>query len=245
MSRDSHFSAYDFDCEDADPFPVARPVTAPPRTTRRRIVERRVVGDGPGERVDTLVQCPLRARWPSFDECSSCERWKGYSLDPSGQESFVSCASLDPLPSLAVALARAEWSPGARTPVSAVMSDPICVRGEVGLAALASLFAARRIGGAPVVDDDGKPIGMISRADLARCNPRLTALEAMTPGVVSLVESASVADAAALMATKEIHRVVVVSRSGHVVGIASTLDVARWLASNDRACPGNRAVSAS
>ena len=145
----------------------------------------------------------------------------------------MSCAFVDRLPSPAAAVAGAEGTLAARTSVSLVMSDPVCVRGSVGLGELASLLVARRIGGAPVLDDDGKLIGMISKTDLARSNARLMALEAMTPEVVSLGETASVADAAALMAGKGIHRVTVTSRSGQVVGVVSTLDVARWLASNE------------
>ena len=40
---------------------------------------------------------------------------------------------------------------------------------------------------------------------------------------------AAVALAAALMAYEGVHRIVVVDRGGYVVGLVSSLDVARWL----------------
>lgn len=54
--------------------------------------------------------------------------------------------------------------------------------------------------------------------------------DVMTPLAFTLPESASIARASALMALETVHRVPVVSGSGRVIGILSTLDVLRWLA---------------
>lgn len=54
--------------------------------------------------------------------------------------------------------------------------------------------------------------------------------EVMTPLAFTLPESASIARASALMALETVHRVPVVSATGRVIGILSTLDVLRWLA---------------
>jgi CBS domain-containing protein len=56
-----------------------------------------------------------------------------------------------------------------RTPVSAVMTTRVlAVRPDVSLDALAHLLLDRGIGGAPVVDEEGRPIGVVSKTDLVR-----------------------------------------------------------------------------
>ncbi len=59
---------------------------------------------------------------------------------------------------------------------------------------------------------------------------RGTAAEVMTPFAFAVDENASLARAAALMAFERVHQVPVVSRSGRVVGVATAVDVLRWLA---------------
>jgi CBS domain-containing protein len=56
-----------------------------------------------------------------------------------------------------------------RTPVSAVMTTRVlAVRPDVSLEALADLLLDRGIGGTPVVDEEGRPIGVVSKTDLVR-----------------------------------------------------------------------------
>jgi CBS domain-containing protein len=53
------------------------------------------------------------------------------------------------------------------TPVSAVMtSDVFAVRADVSLEALTDVLLERGIGGAPVVDEEGRPVGVVSKTDL-------------------------------------------------------------------------------
>jgi CBS domain-containing protein len=52
----------------------------------------------------------------------------------------------------------------------------------------------------------------------------------MTQSALWLPETASLGQAAALMALERIHRVPIVSGDGRVVGIISTLDISQWLA---------------
>ncbi len=59
---------------------------------------------------------------------------------------------------------------------------------------------------------------------------QLTAGELMTPVVFSVPESASIARAAAIMAYEGVHRVPVVSEYNEVIGVVSSLDIARWVA---------------
>ena len=52
----------------------------------------------------------------------------------------------------------------------------------------------------------------------------------MNPSPVVVREGMTVPLAAAVMAAARVHRVLVVSAEGTVVGILTTLDVVRWLA---------------
>ena len=63
--------------------------------------------------------------------------------------------------------------------------------------------------------------------------PVATVGEIMTSVAFTLSEQATIAEAAALMAFERTHRVPVVSRSGVVVGIVSSLDVLRWIAESE------------
>jgi CBS domain-containing protein len=56
-----------------------------------------------------------------------------------------------------------------------------------------------------------------------------TASDVMTPLALALTERASIARAAALMAFEGVHHVVLVGATGAVVGVLSSLDIARWL----------------
>ena len=95
------------------------------------------------------------------------------------------------------------------------------------------------LSGVPVVDEGGKPIGVVSQADLvlhhyesgtASYEPPSTVSDIMTDVSFTLNEGASVSQAAALMALKSIHRIPVLDPVGQVVGILSSLDVLYWLA---------------
>lgn len=134
-----------------------------------------------------------------------------------------------------------------------VMSrNVVAVRPEDSLDAVTATFLQRGISGAPVVDDDGRPIGIVSKTDLLRASYDAAdddvvedhcergfhvhdlatpcVRDVMTPVVFALPEDAHVSRAAALMAYENVHRVPVVDDGGRLVGIVSTTDVVRWMA---------------
>lgn len=112
----------------------------------------------------------------------------------------------------------------------------ICVRKEVPVRKLLSLLLEHGIGGAPVVDDAGVAVGVVSKTDVlqavdaGRDLATTTVDDVMTPLAFTLREDALLARAAALMAAEGIHRLPVVAHGGGVVGIVTPLDVTRWLA---------------
>jgi CBS domain-containing protein len=126
--------------------------------------------------------------------------------------------------------------------------DVMCVRQDVPLDGLALLLLERGISGVPVVDEEGAPMGMVTKTVLLRAlrsdvdpddedhGPRLDSLrritvaEVMTPLVLSLPEDATVERAAAVMAFEGVHRVPITSTGGTLVGLLSTIDIVRRMA---------------
>lgn len=125
----------------------------------------------------------------------------------------------------------------ASAPLSLIMARKVvCIRGDVDASEARSRILSRGVSGMPVVDNWGRAIGMISRTDLVEHEVTSApsgrhVIDVMMPLVFSLPPDATIGQAAALMAYEGIHRVVVVDRSGYVVGLVSALDIARWLGS--------------
>lgn len=84
------------------------------------------------------------------------------------------------------------------------------------------------ITGAPVVDDDGRPLGMVSLRDLVT-RKGACASELMTSPAATVPAEAPIAEAAHLLAETGYHRLVVVDWDGRAVGVVSSLDVIRGL----------------
>lgn len=140
-----------------------------------------------------------------------------------------------------------------RTPIREVMShDVVTVRGDATLEQLADLLLVRGLSRVPVVDEAGRPIGVIGKTDLvaehhvrgdtAEVDQRggrspgehvheVDALvrDVMTPLTVSLPPTASVAEASQIMVTRNLHALPIVS-DGRVVGMLSSTDVVAWVA---------------
>jgi CBS domain-containing protein len=99
-------------------------------------------------------------------------------------------------------------------------------------------LAHRGVSGAPVLDDDGQLVGVLSETDLleARVGDGLARNEAtlvddaMTPALLSVAPGDPVAEVVALMIAHRAHRVLVLGDAGELVGIITTVDVLRELA---------------
>jgi CBS domain-containing protein len=124
---------------------------------------------------------------------------------------------------------------GASAPLSLVMARKVvCVRADMDASEARARILSRGVSGLPVVDNWGRAVGVLSRSDLVehevtgRPSGRQVA-DIMSPFVLSLPQDASIGQAAALMAYEGVHRIVVVDRSGYVIGLVSALDIARWL----------------
>jgi CBS domain-containing protein len=139
-------------------------------------------------------------------------------------------------------------------PVEAVMQrEVVTLRPEASVRDAERLFAEHRIGGAPVVDDAGRLVGVLSQSDLARVEaerPSTAAAGAffsdvddyrdlaaapaapsvvpvarvMSREVLSIAPGATLAEAARRMRERRVHRLLVVE-DGALRGIVSAFDL--------------------
>ncbi len=140
--------------------------------------------------------------------------------------------------------------------VAEVMTtDVLTVRLETTLKDVARLLGARGISGLPVVDDDGRVLGVVSEADILakerrpaesrgdrgrrRSSPERTkaeartVAEAMTAPAITITADHRVDGAAALMLDCRVNRLPVVDGDGHLVGIVTRADLVRAFAATD------------
>ncbi|HLT39298.1 MAG TPA: CBS domain-containing protein [Enhygromyxa sp.] len=82
---------------------------------------------------------------------------------------------------------------------------------------------------APVVDDDGVPLGLVSLRNLARASRDEPVSRHMTSPAATITRESTVEEAGREMGQLSYHHLVVVDELGKVVGFVSSLDVIRGL----------------
>ena len=204
---------------------------------------------GEGEMLEARsVRCPLSKASVALEHCMGCERCEGHVAQPNGDASLL-CR----IPVAALPRTPAPQDLGMRlksTPVSQVMTANVkCVDTELNLEELAQVFEQKHIRAAPVVDEEGVLVGMVSKSDLVRGHSHEDEDDAfeeggqfppnclgvlvdgiMTKDVAKLPETASLAEAARLFAARGVHHIPVVTQGEVVVGMLSVMDLARWIA---------------
>ncbi len=118
--------------------------------------------------------------------------------------------------------------------IEEVMSkDVICVRQDESLKNVARIFAERRIRSMPVVDDEGRVIGLITTSEIARAyyEGRLDAMvkDYMRRDVPTIDKESDIYDAMKMMTANKIGRLIVVS-NGRPIGIITRTDILQYLA---------------
>jgi CBS-domain-containing membrane protein len=111
---------------------------------------------------------------------------------------------------------------------------------EAGVQEAARLLADHNIGGMPVVDAEGRAVGVVTASDLLARDGRIVAA-LMTARVIAVAEDTPVDQIAQILTGNHIKRVPVL-RDGRVVGIVSRADLVRLLASPWR-CPACGAIA--
>lgn len=205
------------------------------RTAVRRVTV--LSADGTDATVRTVF-CPRRERSEAFEKCCGCSHMKEIHVADDGEHGCVDCSVVAPPPppkgkgdkkevSLrdAAALARL---------VDAMSDDLACVRADVLVEDAAKLMLDRGIRALPVVDEQRKLVGILSKSDLVRARHEVEAgtrvEKVMTPLVHGLPEEAPLAYAISLMAFEGLHEVPAIASDGRVVGMLTAIDALRWMA---------------
>ena len=100
---------------------------------------------------------------------------------------------------------------------------------------LVELLVDENVGALPVIDEDGNPLGIVTRADVleedeAEFDGEACAQELMRRLPITVTPTTPVAEAARLMTRQRVHHLLVVDGQGRLVGMVSSFDVVRWVA---------------
>ena len=147
----------------------------------------------------------------------------------------------------------------ARTAADLMVRNPISLRAEASVTEAMTLFTEKRITAAPVIDEAGRPLGVVSHSDLMihQCEkakhgavhpeyfsePNLAddrahgagktnssiVAELMTPAVFAVSPDTPMKRVVSDMIGLNVHRIFVVDEDGILVGVISTMDVLRHL----------------
>src|SRR5262249_28728374 len=128
-----------------------------------------------------------------------------------------------------------------------LVPNPISVRDDATVQEAVALLIDKGISGAPVINEAGAPVGIVSNSDIlihdreiARirqtgessrlAEPDQTRVrDIMTPVVFSVAPDYPARKVVAEMLALKIHRVFVIDRTGILIGVISALDVLRHL----------------
>lgn len=126
--------------------------------------------------------------------------------------------------------------------------DVQTIRHETSIAEASRQLVAMKVHGAPVIDSDGRLVGLVSQTDLlawhtqtpvggraGNSQPGGAVRDIMTPFAHAVRPDTLVSTAAALMIKRRIHRLMVVDRDLAPVGIVTAFDLLRTVPGvNDR-----------
>jgi CBS-domain-containing membrane protein len=135
---------------------------------------------------------------------------------------------------------------------SRLVLDPVCAAdlmtpNPMSLRALATVPEAiawlteKGFSAAPVIDESGRPLGVVSRADilihererlrssLATADDRTTVADIMTPAVFSVTPQTPVELVVEQLLTLNVHQLYVVDEHAYLIGVISAHDVLRHL----------------
>lgn len=128
--------------------------------------------------------------------------------------------------------------------------NPISIRAEAGVAEAISLFTEKAITAAPVIDESGRPVGVVSRSDLLvhQCEQekqhkgrgptrehgeshsrKATIAHLMTPAVFAVAPDTPIQRVVKDMVGLHVHRLFVVDENGILIGVITTMDVLKRL----------------
>jgi CBS-domain-containing membrane protein len=132
------------------------------------------------------------------------------------------------------------------TAANLMTDNPVSLDSAATVSEAKALLSDRGISAAPVIDNCGHPVGVVSKADVLIHDRELTRMwsgpesrpgvidptrvdEIMTPAVFSVTADTPSARVVEEMVTLNVHQLFVVDRHGTLVGSITALDVLRRL----------------
>jgi len=142
----------------------------------------------------------------------------------------------------------------ARTAAEVMTPNPMSIRADATVAEAIAALTDHSYGAAPVIDEAGRPVGVLSQADLLThdrehlthvsrhpdqsplpegfgledVDPTLVA-DVMTPAVFAVLPGTPMAEVIDRMLALRVHHLFVVDEGGALIGVISPLDVLRAL----------------
>ncbi len=109
---------------------------------------------------------------------------------------------------------------------SGMVVDPVTIHPEATLAELRALSQKHKISGIPVIEKDGKLVGIVTNRDVRfASDPSERVRDLMTRDVVTVLEGASEESARALLHKHRIERLLVVDEDYRCVGLITVKDM--------------------
>jgi predicted transcriptional regulator len=129
-----------------------------------------------------------------------------------------------------------------KTAAQVMTRDVAAIRADATIAEAMSLLTESAVAAAPVVDDKGLPIGVVSRTDLlvhakyqsADGGARGLVRDVMTPGIFAVKENCHFPEIIAEMVDHNVLQVFVVAPSNKLVGHIGALDILRAIRLGER-----------
>jgi CBS domain-containing protein len=123
----------------------------------------------------------------------------------------------------------------AATAAELMSSDPVSLRAEATALEARELFIAKAISAAPVIDEAGCPVGVLSRSDImvhdaagATC-ATMAVEDLMTPAVFAVSPETPASEVVESLLKLRVHRLFVVDAQGVLIGVISPMDILRHL----------------
>ena len=121
----------------------------------------------------------------------------------------------------------------AKTAEELMTPNPVSISEHAAIIDVASVLSNREFSALAVINDAGRPVGVISRTDIVRreAKPSMTTdvREIMTATVVSVRPEDPAWEVIAKMVAFKLHRLFVVDKTGVLIGVISTFDIVRKL----------------
>ena len=113
----------------------------------------------------------------------------------------------------------------AQMPVKEIMTkDVITVPPAMPVREVANLLSERNVSGVPVIDDEGRVLGVVSELDVVG-RQGATAADVMSKQVISVTEETDVREVVQLFLNQRVRRVPVLSGGQQLIGIVSRSDL--------------------